>query len=144
MTLLVYGVNELSPPPVKLGLFYLLPVLVVTWYEGPVLGAVFTLGAMGLRLATELEQQAPQTTLSFGLLNQLSFAMVAGVAIFAFAHVRRTQLQLRELATHDALTHVLNAKSFRRAPGPGVGAQSALRPSHGGAVSGPRQFQVRQ
>ncbi|HEX9610549.1 MAG TPA: GGDEF domain-containing protein [Gemmatimonadales bacterium] len=112
MMLIVYVANELTPTPVKLGLFYLVPVLFVTWYEGPVLGSVFTVGAMGLRLATELEQQSPETSLSFSLFNQLSFAVVAGVAIFAFAHVRGTQLQLRELATRDALTHVLNAKSF--------------------------------
>ena len=70
------------------------------------------LGAMGLRLATELEQQSPATTLSIALFNQLSFGVVAGVAIFAFSHVRKTQLQLREMATHDSLTHVLNARSF--------------------------------
>jgi diguanylate cyclase (GGDEF)-like protein len=45
-------------------------------------------------------------------MNQLSFGVVAGVAIFAFAHVRRSQLQLEDLATHDSLTRVLNARSF--------------------------------
>ncbi|HXF95443.1 MAG TPA: GGDEF domain-containing protein [Gemmatimonadales bacterium] len=112
LTLLVYLANAWTPPAVKLGLFYLVPVLFVTWYEGAVWGAVFTLGAMGLRMVVELEQQAPATTVPIALMNQLSFAVVAGVAIFAFTHVRHTQVQLRELATHDPLTRVLNPRSF--------------------------------
>lgn len=111
LTLLVYAANQLTPSAVKLGTFYLVPVLFVTWYEGVLLGALFTVGAMTLRLATDLQQE-PGTPLTIGLLNQLSFAVVSGVAIFAFAHVRRTQLQLSEMATHDSLTHVLNARVF--------------------------------
>ncbi|MGH7701215.1 MAG: GGDEF domain-containing protein [Gemmatimonadales bacterium] len=112
LTLLVYLANDLSPPAVKLGLFYLVPVLFVTWYEGPWWGAVFTVSAMALRIVVELEQQIPDTTLGIALMNQMSFAVVAGVAVFAFTHVRTTQVQLQELATHDALTRVLNARSF--------------------------------
>lgn len=112
LMLLVYLANDLTPPAVKLGLFYLVPVLFVTWYEGAAWGAVLTVGAMALRMAVELEQQVPQTTLVVSVLNQLSFGVVAGIAIFAFAHVRGTQVQLRELATNDSLTRVLNARSF--------------------------------
>jgi diguanylate cyclase (GGDEF)-like protein len=42
----------------------------------------------------------------------VSFGVVATIAIFVFAHVRAAQLELRDLATHDALTRVLNARSF--------------------------------
>lgn len=112
LTLLVYLSNDLTPPAVKLGLFYLVPVLFVTWYEGALWGAVFTAGAMALRIVIELDQQMPDTTLRYTLLNQLSFAVVAGISIFAFTTVRQTQLQLRELATRDSLTRVLNAKTF--------------------------------
>ena len=111
-TLLIYAANDLAPPAVKLGLFYLAPVLFVTWYEGAVWGALFTLGAMALRLAAELEQQLPLTNIVPSVVNQLSFGVLAGIAIFAFARVRKTQLQLHDLATHDSLTRVLNARSF--------------------------------
>ena len=112
LTAVIYAANLLTPPAVRLGLFYLVPLLFVTWYENALWGGVFTLGAMALRLMVELEQQAPVKSLPVALLNQLAFAVVSGIAIFAFAHVRRAQLRLQNLATHDALTHVLNARSF--------------------------------
>jgi diguanylate cyclase (GGDEF)-like protein len=112
LTLLVYLTNELAPPAVKVGLFYLIPVLFVTWHEGAFWGAVFTAGAMALRMAVELEQQAPPTTAILSLINQFSFAIVAGVAMFAFMYVRKSQVQLVDLAMHDPLTHVLNARAF--------------------------------
>jgi len=109
---LIYAVNEFAPPAVKLGLFYLVPVLFVTWYEGGVWGGLFTVGAMALRMMVELEQQLPLTSMTVSLVNQLSFGVLAGIAIFVVARVRKTQLQLHDLATHDALTRVLNARSF--------------------------------
>ena len=112
LTMIVYMATSYTPPAVKLGLFYLIPVLFVTWYEGALWGLVFTLGAMALRMAVELDQQVPSTTVFVSLLNQLSFAVVSGIAMSAFIYVRRTQRQLVDLAMHDPLTHALNARSF--------------------------------
>lgn len=111
LMLLVYVANDAAPPPLKLGLFYLVPVLLVTWYEGVWMGAAFTVGAMALRMIVELEQQ-PDTSVTIALANQLSFAMVAGIAMVAYRSVRRSQEQLGRLATHDQLTNVLNARGF--------------------------------
>jgi diguanylate cyclase (GGDEF)-like protein len=107
----IYFANELTPPQVKLGLLYLVPVLVVTWYEGVWVGGVFILVAMGLRMMVDLKQQ-PGTALGISLLNQLSFAVVAGIAMLAYRRLRRTQEELAHLATQDQLTGVLNARAF--------------------------------
>jgi diguanylate cyclase (GGDEF)-like protein len=110
LLLAIYVPNETTPPEVKLGLLYLVPVLVVTWYEGIALGVVFTIVAMALRMAIELEQ----TNISVGisLLNQLSFAVVAGIAMLAYRRLRSSQQDLARLATQDQLTGVLNARAF--------------------------------
>jgi len=107
----IYFANTLTPPDVKLGLLYLVPVLLVTWYEGIWVGAVFTLVAMALRMAVELEQQ-PDVSVPISLLNQLSFAVVAAVAMVAYRRLRRSQEELARLATQDQLTTVLNARAF--------------------------------
>ena len=112
LTLLVYWINGATPPAVKLGLLYLLPVLFVTWYGGLAWGTLFAIGAMVLRLVMELEQQAPMTTVRLAVLNQVPFALVAGIGMFAFHYMRRTQRELRHLAIHDPLTRVLNARAF--------------------------------
>ena len=111
LMLAIYFANEATPPAVKLGLLYLVPVLVVTWYEGIAMGVVFTIVAMALRMAIELEQQ---TNISVGtsLLNQLSFAVVAGIAMLAYRRLRSSQQDLARLATQDQLTGVLNARAF--------------------------------
>jgi diguanylate cyclase (GGDEF)-like protein len=107
----IYFANALGPPAIRLDLFYIVPVLLVTWYEGALWGAVGTVGAVVLRIVGDLERQTG-VELEATLMEQLSFAVVAGIAIFAFAHVRRSQVQLHELATHDSLTRVLNGRAF--------------------------------
>ena len=106
----IYFANELTPPDVKLGLLYLVPVLVVTWYEGIGMGIVFTVSAMALRMAIELDQA--NISVGISLLNQLSFAVVAGIAMLAYRRLRSSQQELSRLATQDQLTGVLNARAF--------------------------------
>jgi diguanylate cyclase (GGDEF)-like protein len=107
----IYFANELTPPDVKLGLLYLVPVLLVTWYEGIEMGVVFIGAAMALRMLVELEQQ-PDISVGVSLLNQLSFAVVAAIAMLAYRRLRRSQEELARLATQDQLTQVLNARAF--------------------------------
>ena len=111
LTLLIYFANDLTPPQIRLALLYLVPVLVATWYEGMWWGIAFTLVAMGLRLVVEVEQQVGMTV-ALSLVNQLSFAAVAGIAMVTFRHLRRTQEQLALLATHDPLTSLVNGRAF--------------------------------
>ena len=111
LTALVYVANILTPGPIKLGLLYLIPVLLVTWYEGMLWGGIFAVATALLRMVIELEQ-VPEDTPVIALLNQLTFLAVAGIAMFGFRHIRRTQAQLEDLVIHDPLTRVYNAHAF--------------------------------
>jgi len=96
---------------VRLGILYLVPILLATWYQGLWWGVAFLVGSMLLRIPVELAQQ-PNVTLVSSFINQGSFAAVAGIAMAAFRNIRRTQSQLQDLAIHDPLTRVLNARTF--------------------------------
>ncbi|HYS21794.1 MAG TPA: GGDEF domain-containing protein [Gemmatimonadales bacterium] len=111
LTALIYLANAVTPSTIKLGLLYLIPVLLVTWFEGVFWGAAVTLATAVLRLVIEIDQ-VPQDTTSVAVLNQLSFLAVAGIAIFGFRHIRRTQTLLEDLAIRDPLTLVYNARAF--------------------------------
>jgi len=111
LTAAIYAANLLSPPQVRLGILYLVPILLATWYQGLWWGVAFLVGSMLLRIPVELAQQ-PNVTLVSSFINQGSFAAVAGIAMAAFRNIRRTQSQLQDLAIHDPLTRVLNARTF--------------------------------
>lgn len=112
LTLLVYASEDLMPAGVRVGFFYLIPVFLATWFEGPVWGTVVAVTALTLRVAVAVERLGPTPPVGMVVLSQLSFVVVAGIAIVAFARVRRGQRELRDLAAHDSLTRVLNARSF--------------------------------
>jgi len=101
----------LSPAPVRLGILYLVPILLATWYQGIWWGVGFLVASLLLRIPVELGQQ-PDVTVVMSLVNQGSFAAVAGIAMAAFRNIRRTQSQLEDLAIHDPLTRVMNARTF--------------------------------
>ena len=107
----IFAANVSTPPTVKLGLFYLVPVLVATWFAGMGWGAVFVATSVVLRLQVELNQQVDSTVL-IASLNQGSFVVVAAIAMFAFRHLQQTHQELHDLAIHDPLTRVLNARAF--------------------------------
>ena len=107
----IYAVNLLTPSTVRLGILYLVPILLATWYQGVWWGIAFLAASMLLRIPVELGQQPDATVLS-SLVNQGSFAAVAGIAMAAFRSIRRTQTQLEDLVIHDPLTRVLNARAF--------------------------------
>jgi diguanylate cyclase (GGDEF)-like protein len=111
LLVLTYVANSSTPPNVKLGLFYLVPVLVATWFAGLGWGAVTVVISMAVRLQTELAQQVDATPLASAL-NQGSFAVVSGIMMVGFRHMQRTQTDLHALAMTDPLTRVLNARAF--------------------------------
>ncbi|MGH7645240.1 MAG: GGDEF domain-containing protein, partial [Gemmatimonadales bacterium] len=111
LSLVIHVADAAAPPVMRLGLFYLVPVVLVTWYAGPGWGSVFTVLGGVLRMLTELAD--PAVSLQIALLNQLWFVMVAAIAMLAFHTLRRNETLLRDLATYDSLTRVLNARSFQ-------------------------------
>ena len=97
-------------PDAKLGLFYLVPVLLATWFVGLWWGAGFVVVSMVLRIVADLEQTG--ASLLVVVANQGAFAVVSGIMMVAFWHLRQTQRELQDLAIHDPLTRVLNARAF--------------------------------
>lgn len=109
-TLLIYLADTLAIPDIRLGMFYLVPVLVATWFEGALWGSLCVAATVILRMALEVAQA--DTSLGLAALHQSSFVVVAGIAMFGFRHMRLTQDELERMATHDHLTGMLNAGAF--------------------------------
>ena len=92
LTLLVYWFNAVTPPEARLGILYIIPVLLVTWTEGLAWGILFALVTTVYRETTAWVQMPPDTP--------LVWRVVTG------------QAALARLVTQDQLTNVMNARAF--------------------------------
>jgi diguanylate cyclase (GGDEF)-like protein len=108
----VYVVNARTPPGLRLGILYVVPVLLAAWHDGPGWGSAFAVATAGLRFFTGIEQLPPGTPLAVQLANDAAYLLVVGVAIAGLSRLRSTEAQLEQLATRDPLTDVLNARAF--------------------------------
>ena len=109
----LYWLNEHnSAPEVRLGILYVVPVLLVTWQDGVGAGLVFTVGTVLLRYQVGLEQLDAGTPLSERLSTEGAFLVVVGVGMAGLWQLRRTQAELERLASYDQLTGALNAPAF--------------------------------
>jgi len=108
----LYWANEHTPPDIRLGILYTVPVLLVTWQEGLLWGSAFAAGTTMLRYATGLDQMPPDTAAPARIANEVAYLLVLGVAMTSLVQLRRTQGQLQRLAAHDPLTGALNARAF--------------------------------
>jgi len=111
-TALLYWFNSQTPPEVRLGILYLVPVLIVTWNDGLAWGGAFAIATALLRWVTGLDQMPFDTSTSARVANELAYLVVLGVAMAGLVQLRRTQAQLERLAAHDQLTGTLNAHTF--------------------------------
>lgn len=129
LTMLVYWANDATPPTARLGILYVIPVLLVTWTDGLIWGVVFGIASIALRETVAIEQMPVDTPLPWRIGNAAAYAAVLGVAIAGLRNLRRSQAQLAHLVVQDQLTNVLNARAFadrlseeldrnRRYPGP--------------------------
>jgi len=109
---IVYWLNSHAPPNVRLGILYIVPVLLVTWHDGLTWGIAFAAGTGVLRYVTGLDQMPLDTPVGIRLANEAAFLIVLGVAVAGLAQLQRTQLDLERLATRDELTGALNARAF--------------------------------
>lgn len=112
LTLLVYWVNNATPPVARLGILYIVPVLLVTWTEGLVWGIVFGLASIGLREAVAWDQMPADMPLGWRIGNPAAYVAVVAVAMAGLETLRRSQAALARLVTQDVLTNVLNARAF--------------------------------
>lgn len=108
----VYWISSHAPPDLRLGILYLVPVLLATWHDGLIWGIAFAIVTGLLRYITGLDQMAPDTPVVIRLANEAAYLVVLGVAMAGLAQLRRTQTALERLATQDELTGALNARAF--------------------------------
>ena len=111
LTLTVYWLNVATPPMARLGVLYIIPVLLATWTEGWLWGIVFGIASIALREAVAWGQM-PNETMVWRLVNGLAYVAVVGVAMAGLQRLRRSQAQLAQLVTQDVLTNVLNTRAF--------------------------------
>ena len=108
----VFVLNVRTPPDLRLGILYVIPVLLAASQDGLGWGISFALATALLRFGVGIDQMPLETSLQFRILNEVAYLAVVGVAIAGLSQLRRTQAQLELLATHDPLTTVLNARAF--------------------------------
>ena len=108
----VFVLNVRTGADLRLGILYVVPVLLAASYDGLGWGIAFALATALLRFGVGIDQLPLDTSLQVRLLNEAGYLTVVGVAIAGLSQLRRTQSQLRLLATHDPLTTVLNARAF--------------------------------
>jgi len=112
LTLAVYWVNVSTPPAARLGVLYVIPVLLVTWTEGLAWGIVFGVASIALRETVAWSQMPPDTPILWRAGNAAAYVLVVAVAMAGLQKLRRSQAQLAQLVTQDVLTNVLNARAF--------------------------------
>jgi len=112
LTLSLYLANAQTPPTVRLGILYIVPVLLATWTEGLAWGIAFAAATTMFREVVAWEQLPPGTPTLWRVVNAGSYVVVLGVAMAGLQRLRGIQLQLARLATQDQLTNLLNARSF--------------------------------
>lgn len=108
----VYVLNSRTPGELRLGILYVIPVLLAAWHDGMHWGTAFALATSLLRFSVGIDQMPATTLLDFRVVNELAYLAVVGVAIAGLSQLRHTHSQLELLATQDPLTSVLNARAF--------------------------------
>lgn len=112
LTVGVYALTVRTPPELRLGILYVMPVLLVARQDGIGWGVAFALATSLLRFRVGTEQLPLDTSLTFRVLSEGAYLAVVGFGITGLSQLRRTQEQLELLATQDSLTNVLNARAF--------------------------------
>jgi diguanylate cyclase (GGDEF)-like protein len=112
LTLLVYWVNAVTPPTARLGILYIIPVLLVTWTEGLAWGIVFAVVTTGYRETIAWVQMPPDTPMVWRMITGLAYLAVLGVAMAGLQTLRRREAEMARLVIQDPLTNVLNARAF--------------------------------
>ena len=108
----VFVLNVRTSADLRLGILYVIPVVLAAWHDGLGWGISFALATALLRFGVGIDQMPLETPLQVRILNEVAYLAVVGVAIAGLSQLRRTQSQLQLLATHDPLTTVLNARAF--------------------------------
>jgi diguanylate cyclase (GGDEF)-like protein len=114
LTAAVFVLNARMPPDLRLGILFVIPVVLAAWHDGIGWGIALALGTALLRFSVGIDQMPISTPLQVRILNEVAYLVVVAVAIAGMSRVRHSQAQLELLATHDPLTNVLNPRAFTR------------------------------
>jgi diguanylate cyclase (GGDEF)-like protein len=112
LTLVVYWAADHTPPDIRLGILYVVPVVLVTWTDGIAWGLGFAAVTIVLREVVAWEQLPLGTPMLWRFVNAASYVVVVGVGMAGLQRLRHIQQQLSRLATNDPLTGLVNARSF--------------------------------
>lgn len=112
VTLLVYWINAVTPPAARLGILYIIPVLLVTWTEGLAWGILFAAVTTGFRETIAWVQMPADTPMVWRVITGTAYLAVLGLAMAGLQTLRRREAQMARLVIQDPLTNVLNARAF--------------------------------
>src|SRR5437773_9570080 len=88
LTLVVYWFNAVTPPSARLGILYIIPVLLVTWTEGLAWGLVFAVATTVLREAIAWVQRPADTPMVWRVVTGLAYRAVLGLAMAGLRTLR--------------------------------------------------------
>jgi len=109
---IVYWLNGHTPPDARVGILYMVPVLLATWHDGLAWGIGFALATGVLRYVTGLDQMPHDASVAIRIASEAGYLIVLAVAMAGLEQFQRTRRELERLATQDELTGALNARAF--------------------------------
>ena len=110
--LIIAGLDYITDAQLRVGIFYLLPVVLVAWYVGLRWGAAYACAAGTLSVARMLMVgHLYSYPVYFCYEAAVTYAILLG-ANDLVASLRRAQNSLLKLARHDSLTGLVNRATF--------------------------------
>jgi diguanylate cyclase (GGDEF)-like protein len=109
---IVYWLSGHTAPDARLGILYMVPVLLATWHDGLAWGIGFAVATGVLRYVTGLDQLPQDAPVAIRIASEAGYLIVLAVAMAGLEQLQSTQRDLERLATQDQLTGALNARAF--------------------------------
>lgn len=106
------AVHYLTGPELTLSLFYLLPIMLVTWYVGPWAGVVMAFCCAGFWLLADLAVIDAFRRPIIPILNETFRLLVFLIIVWITAALHETLLKQKVLANIDPLTRISNRRAF--------------------------------
>src|SRR2546426_11691713 len=94
LTLVVYWVNAVTPPAARLGILYIIPVLLVTWTEGLAWGILFAVVTTGFRRPTAGVQCPPDTPIRGPTVTARAYLAARGLPMAGLRTLHRRKARV--------------------------------------------------
>src|SRR2546422_7972710 len=85
----VYVLNSRTPD-LRLGILYVIPVLLAAWHDGMHWGIVFALATTVLHVTVGIAQMPATSLLDYRVINEVAYRTVVGVAVAGSPQMRQT------------------------------------------------------